>query len=259
MNYAAIYNETAANFSTTVTNRAKVWVNWAYHEFLARRRWSFLETSSAALTLTASQATYVLAGTSPVVPDFAGMISVTLEITSGGARHKLWEADAQTFEAMTAHSRVTGVPALFTVQGGTAAANAAAVVSGGAQNLTLWPIPVATAGNGVNIFVRYDRAAGAIEMTADTDVPIMPIQHHGALVLGATAYGMAAYNQPQEAAVWKQMFMARIEEAAREDISMRNRDSQRIAPVQQPWVYPIQGQTAATFDPTTDPLPVPAG
>lgn len=257
INYLAIYNEVSANFSTTVTSRAKVWVNWAYHEFLDRRRWSFLETSSAAVALVASQQGYVLTGTSPVITDFAGMISVTLEMTASGSRHKMWEADAQTFEAMTAHSRVIGVPALFTVQGGTAASTSSAVVSGGQTALQLWPIPVATAGNGVNLFLRYDRSAAGIELSADSDVPIIPVSFHSALILGATAYGMAAYNQPQEAAQWKQMFLSRIEEAARADSSTRNRDSQRIAQVQQPFLYPIVGQSQATFDPSADPLPVP--
>lgn len=257
--YVQLYQEVAANFSTTVTTRAKAWVNFAYHEFLTNRRWSFLETTSAAVALVASQQAYVLTGSAPVVSDYAGMISVTVELTASGARHKLWEADAQTFEAFSAHSRVIGVPAFFSVQGGTADANSAAVLAGGRTNLVVWPIPVATAGNGVNLFIRHDRSAAGIELSADSDIPIMPVQHHAALVEGATAWGMRSYNQTQEAAYWQGLFDQRIAKAVREDMAYRNRDSQRVAVVQQPWLYPIQGQTPATFDPTNDPLPVPAG
>jgi hypothetical protein len=242
MNYQSLYQETSAYFNSTVEARAKVWVNAAYQEFLTRRKWSFLETTSAAIPLVASQQSYVLLGTSPVVTDFNGMISVELELTASGARVPLREMDPQTYVTCTAHSRVNGAPAFWSIVGGTAQASASAVLSGGTQALSLWPIPINTAGNGVNIFCRYDRSAAGIEMSATTDVPILPAQYHYALIDGAIAIGYKTFNQDSQAEAARRTFMLRMEEAAREDESMRMRDLQRVQLVQQAWLSPQVGR-----------------
>lgn len=259
MNYLALQDEVCANFTSTVRPRAKVWLNAAYHEFLARRRWSFLETTSAAVLLVAGQTGYTVLGTTPVVPDFAGMIALEMELTSGLARVDLREADPQVFSVLTSFSRQNAIPAIWAIQGGAPAANSAAVVSGGQQQVCIWPFPLATAGNGVNLFFRYDRSAASIEMSADTDVPIMTAQHHMALVYGACALGYNSFNQPDLGNVQRQLFMQRLEMAAREDDSMRARDIQRLQFVQQPWQYPIiggQGQSGAPKPPPDDPWPM---
>lgn len=241
MNFQAIYQEVESSFGTTVETRAKVWVNMAYQEWLVRRKWSFLETTSAAVALVAGTQTYVLLGTSPVVTDYNGMISVELELTASGARVPLREMDPQTYVTCTSHSRVNGVPAFWAVVGGTAQSSAANVLAGGNQALSLWPIPVATAGNGVNVFLRYDRSVASMEMSATTDIPIIPVQYHGALVHGANAIGYETFGQPELAQQQRQKFLTRMEAAARDDESNRMRDMQRVQLVQQPWSYPIQG------------------
>jgi hypothetical protein len=252
-----LQDEVVANFTSNVRARAKIWLNAAYHEFLAARRWSFLESTSAAVPLVASQQGYVLLGTSPVVADFAGMIAVEMELTSGLARVKLIEADPQLFSQLSAHSRQNAIPALWSVFGGLPAASAAAVVSGGQQQLVVWPLPLATAGNGVNLFIRYDRSAASIEMTADSDVPIMPAQHHMALVYGANAIGYDSFNQPDLGQVQRGMFQQRLQAALREDDSMRLRDNERLQIVQQPWQYPIVGGQGQQNQqpPPSDPYP----
>lgn len=212
-----------------------------YEEWLVRRKWSYLETTSAAIPVVAAQQNYVLLGTSPVVTDYNGMISVELELTAAGARVPLCEMDPQTFSQRTSFSRVSGCPAFWTVFGGTAQASSATVLAGGNQALALWPIPINTAGNGVNVFLHYTRSVAGVELTADSDVPIMPAQYHGALVHGAAAIGYETFNQPEQAAQQRQLFMQRMEAAAREDDSMRMRDSLRVQLVQQPWGYPIAG------------------
>lgn len=255
MNYQALYQEVSASFNTTVEARAKVWVNAAYQEFLNRRKWSFLETTSAAVPLVASTQTYVLLGTTPGVTDYNGMISVELELTSAGARVPLCEMDPQTYIQRTSHSRVNGCPAFWTVVGGTAQSSAANVLAGGNQALSLWPIPIATAGNGVNVFYRYDRSAASIEMSATTDVPIIPAQYHFSLVHGANAIGYETFGQSDLAAQQRQLFMQRMELAAREDESMRMRDSLRVQLVQQAWRYPIQGAPPQGSPAPTDEYP----
>jgi hypothetical protein len=256
MNFQALYQEVAASFTTTVTPRAKVWVNQAYQEFLTRRKWSFLETTSAAVPLVASQQNYVLLGTSPVVPDFNGMISVEMDLSTAGARVPLREFAPQDFVICTSHSRSNGVPAFWATLGGVAQANSASVLSGGNQALALWPIPLATATNGQNVFIRYDRSAASIEMSADTDVPIMPAQYHFALIHGACAIGYSTYNQEGQAGSERQKFMLRMEEAAKEDDSMRARDVQRVQIVQQPWQYPIMGAQQNGQPAAVDPYPL---
>lgn len=255
MNYQALYQECSASFGTTVETRAKVWVNAAYQEFLNRRKWSFLETTSAAILLVAGTQTYVMLGTSPAVTDFNGMISVELELTTSGARVPLREMDPQTYITTTSHSRVNGCPAFWSIVGGTAQSSAANVLSGGTQVLSVWPIPIATAGNGVNIFCRYDRSAAGIEMSATTDVPIIPTQYHFALVHGANAIGYETFGQTDMAAQQRQLFMQRMEMAAREDESMRMRDLQRVQLVQQSWRYPIQGAPPPGAPAPTDDYP----
>jgi len=255
MNYQALYQEVSASFGTTVESRAKVWVNAAYQEFLNRRKWSFLETTSAAVALVASQQNYVVLGTAPVVTDYNGMISVELELTSAGARVPLCEMDPQTFSQRTAHSRVNGCPAFWTILGGLAQSSAANVLSGGNQALALYPIPVSSAGNGVNVFLRYDRSAAGIEMSATTDVPIIPVQYHFSLIHGANAIGYETFGQTELAAQQRQLFMQRMELAAREDESMRMRDSMRVQLVQQTWRYPIQGAPPPGSPAPTDDYP----
>jgi hypothetical protein len=257
VNFAALYQEVAASFTTTVNPRAKVWVNAAYQEFLNRRKWSFLETTSAAVPVVASQQSYVVLGTSPVVTDFNGMISVELELTASGARVPLCEMDPQTFVQRTAFSRVNGCPAFWTILGGTAQSSSANVLSGGTQALALWPIPINTAGNGVNVFLRYDRSAASVEMSADSDVPIIPAQYHFALVHGALAIGYGTFNQDNQSNSERQKFMLRMEEAAREDDSMRVRDSLRVQMVQQPVMNPQIGQPQNGAPGPVDPYPVP--
>ena len=256
MNFLNLQDEVVANFTSNVRARAKVWLNAAYHEMLAPRRWSFLETTSVAVPLVASQQGYNLLGTSPVVPDFAGMIAVEMELTVSVARIKLIELDPQILSQVSAHSRQPAIPAFWAVFGGAPAANSAAVVSGGQQQLAVWPLPLATAGNGVNLFIRYARSAASIEMVADSDVPIMPAQHHMALVYGACAIGYDSFNQPDLGQVQRGLFQQRMQAAMHEDDAMRMRDNERLQMVQQPWAYPIVGGPhQQPMGPVTDPYP----
>lgn len=253
MNFRNLLDETCADFSTTIEPRAKVWLNAAYHEFLAYRRWSFLEASSSGVPLGAGVQTYDLLGGTPVVTDFAGMIAVELEMSAGGARAPLREMDPQTFSIVTSHSRVNGTPAFWTVLGGAAATTPAAATAGGRQQLALWPIPSAVAAQGVNVFLRFDRGVMGIELSADTDVPIIGAQHHMALVYGAKAIGFDAMNQADQGVTQRNLFIQRLQAAAVEDSSMRMRDEQRMGVIEKPSVYPMQGAPRPGDPPPADP------
>lgn len=255
MNFRNLIDEVSSDFSTTIEPRAKVWINASYHEFLSYHRWSFLETTSSAVPLSTGVQTYDLLGGTPVVSDYAGMISVELEMSSGGARNPLREMDPQTMMLTTSHSRVNGTPTFWCTVGGPAAANAAAIVAGGRQQLYLWPIPTAAASQGVNVFIRYDRGVMGIELSADTDIPIIGAQYHMALVYGAKSIGFDAMNQTDQGATQRGLFMQRLLAAQTEDASMRMRDLQRMQLVQQPWRYPIQGDPPPGTPPPADPYP----
>lgn len=255
MNFRALQDEVCADFTTTMRPRAIVWLNAAYQEFLARRRWSFLETTSSAIALTASTQTYDLVGGTPVVTDFAGMIAVELEMAAAGIRVPIREMDGQTFSLCTSHSRVNGTPAFWTILGGAAASTSSTVAAGGRQQLALWPIPTASANQGVNVYLRYDRSAAGIEMVNDNDVPIMGAQHHMALVYGAKAIGFEAFNQTDQGQQQRQLFLQRLEAAAKEDESMRMRDQQRVELTTRQWQYPLGGAKQNGAPAAADPYP----
>lgn len=253
MNFRNLLDETCADFTTTIEPRARVWINAAYHEWLAYRRWSFLEATSGAVALSAGVQTYDLLGGTPVVTDFAGMIAVELEQSVGGSRVPLREMDPQTFSIVTSHSRVNGAPAIWTVLGGTAASSSATVASGGRQQLALWPIPTAAAAQGVNVYLRYDRSAAGAELSADADVPIIPVGDHMGIVYGAKSIGFDAMNQSDQGQVQRMLFMQRLQAAAVQDQSMRMRDEQRLGVVEKPVQYPMTGAPKPGDPPPADP------
>jgi hypothetical protein len=139
------------------------------------------------------------------------------------------------------------------VRGALPAASSSAVVSGGQTALAVAPIPLATAAHGQQLIIRYFRHVGSIELTADADVPIMPGAYHYALVVGANAYMHEAIGNVQKAAQFRALFKERIAVAMSEDMGMRLRDQQLMQFVQGADIYPITGQSPATFDPQTRP------
>lgn len=229
MNYAAIYNMVGGNFDANQLPNVKVWCNWAQHEIVSVRGWSWRLATTNAVSLVASQQAYQLTGTSPVATDFGGLVDVQLELTASGARKTLVACDAQVFDDLSAHSRVAGTPSVYTVTGGVPQTTSATIQSAGNQQLLVWPIPVATAGNGVNLFLRYWRSLGSTEMTADSDVPIIPIPHHAIIVEYATAYGYAMLGLAQQAQGFLQLANQRLERMVMEDEQVYPpRDNKRL-------------------------------
>lgn len=253
MLYSQIWGEVASNFPTSAQARAKLAVNAAYHEWLGARQWSYRESSTTTIALVASQQNYVLAGTSPVIPDYDGLIDVVLEMSAGVMRRALTEMQQADFDRVFGHVTTSAEPAVYCVRGGTPAGTSAAVVSGGQQQLALAPPPLATATHGEKLTLRYFRHLGSVEMTADSDVPILPGQYHYALVLGGNAYLAEAIGNVQKAAMWRQVFQQRMQEAQAEDAGLRLRDRQLLGFQGGATVYPITGQSPQTYDPGTRP------
>lgn len=253
MIFSQIYSEVGNLTPSTGVARDKAFTNEAYHTLNTERRWSWL-VSTTSVALVAGQRTYVMLGTSPTVTDFDSPISVTLELTSGGARKKLPRVDAQFFEDLTGHMSTNAEPFVWTIQGGTAATSSAAVVQGGQQSIVVNP-PVASAGHGVNLLVRYWRSAASIEMSADTDVPIIPAQFHHALIDLACAKAMTRYNMAADAQMFMQSYQSQLAKMMDADVAMWSGDNDTLAllpPIQIPSQSPL---TASDRNPATRPLP----
>lgn len=253
MIFSQIYSEVGNLTPSTGVARDKAFTNEAYHTLNTERRWSWL-VSTTSVALVAGQRTYVMLGTSPTVTDFDSPISVTLELTSGGARKKLPRVDAQFFEDLTGHMSTNAEPFVWTIQGGTAATTSAAVVQGGQQSLIVNP-PVASAGHGVNLIIRYWRSAASVEMSADSDIPLLPAQFHHMIIDLACAKAMYRYNMPQDAAGFMQSYQAELAKAMDADQAMWTGDNDTLIlmpPVQVASNAPL---TSAGYSPQTRPLP----
>lgn len=254
MNFGQIYGEVGQNMTSSDPSRCKLWVNAAYHQILAGSRYSYLEITSAAVALVASQQAYTLIGSSPIVPDFGGIIDVRLEITASGARQKLKNMNQQSFDDFADVSRVNGTPVMYTLAGGAPPSSGSSnIVSSGHTDLLLWPIPTASAGQGVNIFVRYYRDADSVEMSADSDVPIIPVQHHWAIVELAKALALADDDQTAQAQQFMQMAQDRISLMQAEDMAFRSGDNQVWSVRPLPTLPPTAQLTQRDYDPNSRP------
>lgn len=254
MQFSVIYASVGNLTSSLATNFDKQITNEAYQDILQRRRWSFL-ASTTSVALVASQRTYKVLGTSPVVTDFDAPISVTLEVTASGARVKLPRVDPQLFEDLTGHSFVNGVPMMWTVQGDTAATTPAAVVQGGQQSIVVAPPPTASAGQGVNLLIRYWRNAASIEMSADTDIPILPTAYHHMIITRACSMALTRNLQRADAAGFEQDFQSQLSAAIDADQSMYAGDNDTVVlkpVIQTPSQAPL---TQGDFNRSTRPLP----
>jgi hypothetical protein len=221
--------------SSDQTTRIGQWINSAYNEVVGMRGWSWIEATPAVVTLVASQQGYVLWGSAPVVPDFGGIIDVSIELSTAGARVKLIATDAQTFDRLSNHSRVAGVPSVYTVAGAAPASTSGTVTASGTQSLLLWPIPLATATNGTGAHVRYYRKTDGIQLSANGDIPIVPVQHHDVIVMLACARGLMANDQVNQAMAYRKLAEERIQTMLEEDDRARPiRDSERLGMVAPP-------------------------
>jgi hypothetical protein len=181
-------------FGTTTASagRIKLWLNQAMHWFLAGREWSFQEARVTVASVSGT-ADYVLTGTAPIVTDFETLISVVHNQANGGTTFiKLRELQQQDFDDITAVAgATTGIPLFYTLRGGTPQTTSATILSAGNQALSVWPVP-----NYIGSFkISYLRSVASCEMTADTDVCIVPVQWQSAVIHKAAAIGLRSKGQ----------------------------------------------------------------
>jgi hypothetical protein len=252
--FSVLYGEVGNLTPSTGVARDKLFTNLAQQYINQRRRWSWLQASTS-VALVAGTRTYKLLGTSPVVTDFDSPISVTLEITAGGARRELRRCSPQMFEDLTGHVSTNAEPIVWTIQGDLAATTSATVLQGGQQSLVLGPPPVATAGHGVNIIIRYWRSAATVSMSADTDLPIIPVQYEDMLIARACAIAMRQYGMMAESQAYQRDFEEMLQAAMDTDQAIYAGDNLEIVYKQGPQTPDQVPITQATYNPASRPLP----
>jgi hypothetical protein len=252
--FSVLYGQVGNLTSSQSVSFDKLVTNEALHDILKRRSWSFLR-STTTVPLVAGQRGYTVLGTTPVVTDFGSPISVTLEQTASQSRKKLPRVDEQLFEDLTGHSYVNGVPIMWSFQGGTANTTSATIVQGGQQQIVLAPPPTAAAGQGVNIIIRYWRSLASCEMTADTDIPILPAQYHGMLVQRACSIALTRNLMPQDAAGFERDFELQLAAAIDADVQLYSGDNDTIVLKAVPQVPAQVPLTPPEYSPQTRPYP----
>lgn len=221
--FSTLYGQVNLNFDTTTaaSGNTKIWTNWGQHWFLTARRWSELETIVTVASVS-GQADYVVIGTSPIVTDFDGMIDVRHNLANAGTTFaKLRYLQQQDFDDYFAVAGATpGIPVFYTLRGGAPQTTSATILSGGNQALSVWPVP-----NYIGSFrVSYFRSVASCEMTADTDVSIVPVQYQQAIVHKATAIGLAIKGQMIPSNVHEQLANEILQKAIAADSMQRTGD-----------------------------------
>lgn len=220
---------------------------------MSARQWSFREITVASLALSAGVSKYTLLGTSAIITDFDGLIDVSLELSTGGEVRPLAEMAQADFDRFFGHQKTNSEPGVYCVRGGAAATTAATILQGGQQQLQVAPPPIATATHGQALQIAYFRSVASMELSADTDIPLIPAQFHYSLITGGNAYLAAAIGNTQRYAEYRALFQQRVQEAIASDMGLRLRDHAVLVVRPSASVYPITGQDAGTFDLNTRP------
>jgi len=214
----AIVNPVVDDSAYVTTGATQRWIVDAYHQVLAERAWS-CRLVEKSIALVASQEAYVLLGSGALLTDYDGLVSADLEMTTGGIRAPLFAATPRSYQRVTAHAKggAASRPLFYTVQGGAPATTAATMLAGGTQNMLLAPVPLATAGNGQNVIVRYLRSVASCELSGANDVPILPAQHHRSIADLALAIGLPLAGRGIEAQGFANLYAQRLKTMVAED------------------------------------------
>jgi hypothetical protein len=251
--FVQLYSEVGNLTPSTGVARDKYFTNQGYHHVLAMRRWSFLE-SFGTVTLVAGTRDYqVSTGT---MLDCDGIFDVTLVLTAAAAQVRIPYCTPQMMSRVFAHCFTNSQPSMWTMQGGSAiAATSAAVVAGNAPMLRLNYPPTAVAGSGVTLSCRYWRSAASIEMTADADLPILPVQYHNMIVSKALALAMNRYGLAADGAAHERDFQEQLQAADVADAANRFADFEQVEMRTLPQLDNRVGHTPATYNPGAVPYP----
>lgn len=250
--FLTMQTEVQANgpFDTTAASsgRIKLWLNNASDWWLGARLWAARETTTTVASVSGT-GDYILLGTTPIVTDFAGILI--------DARHNLANASAnfaklrfmqqQDFDDFFAITGATpGPPLFYTIRGGAPKTTSATILSGGEQQLSVWPVP-----NYIGSFkLSYFRNVDSCRMTADTDVPLVPQQYVGALIDYATGRGLISKGAVLQGQSMMGLAQEQLQAAIAMDEQARSIDrSAGERPTFPPQVQPNPANTAPRMTP----------
>ena len=249
--FSVLYGQVGNLTASTATSNDKLFTNEAYHDVNAASRWSWLE-SKMSVTLVAGTKTYTILGTTPLVTDCDGIYDVELVLTASGAATRLVQCTPQFMSRCFAHCFTNSEPSMWAIIGGTAATTSATVVQGGQQQLVLNYPPTAVAAQGVTLNVYYWRSAASIAMSADTDVPLVPVPYERLIIMRACAIAMERNLMFQEAAGYMRAYDEALARAIQADRANRFSDFEMAEIRAVPQMDPRTPQ----LQPATQPYPV---
>lgn len=133
------------------------------------------------------------------------IISLRQEISSP---YTLAETTKEVFNMYRAHSTETGTPRLFWIDGKN---------SSGYWQVGLWPWPDAS----INIQVEY--LAEVADLSATTDTPVVPLNHHDTIIDTAKqyAYGFLDDSRRKEALLTAEAGLERMKKTYRQGLAKR--------------------------------------
>jgi hypothetical protein len=221
---------------TLSSGRITLWINQAQFWFNSKRRWSYLETAVTFATVS-GQADYVVVGTSPVVTDFGQLIDISHNQANAGTTFlKLRYMPQQDFDDVLGAAGATpGIPIFYTLRGGAPQTTSATILAGGNQRLSVWPVMNYVG----SARMAYFRSVASTQLTADTDVSIVPEEWQSALVWKAASIGMAMKGAMIESGNLAQMAEEIASQAvAADSIARRGDQTPQDQPVMPPTIPP---------------------
>lgn len=143
---------------STTRNRVKNWINLGQNDFVLRELWPFRETTGTLTTSAGTQETSLSSTFSDL--DQQNIISVSLQ---GANQRKLvyWPFNQLRADKPDFDFDAQGVPERYYIKGG---------------SIGLWPVPNGT----YTILIDYYKVA--TELSADSDVSIIPVGYREALI-----------------------------------------------------------------------------
>lgn len=152
----------AKGYATDTAAQQTEAINSVYRELTGMRRWSWLEAQSTGKTTTAGQSYVTTTNLSGELPNF-GVVDA-IRLSYGDDNYNLDYLPVQELRDLLHIDEATGVPQYWTYAKG---------------QFTFYPIP----DKAYTVVIDYIKDPD--DLSADGDVPILPITHHDILVWGA--------------------------------------------------------------------------
>jgi hypothetical protein len=227
-NYTLVNNATLPGFAGVISVS---WVGWNAHDLeeVDQRLFDDITIGSSAFTTTVGStasgaatvnvtntqgypaAGYALVGGFLVA--YTGTTATTLTGVSG--------VGGTVAAGSAVRSILVSVsPSIYTLGGDVVEATSAAAAASGSQRISIYPAPITSTPGALQ--VRYSRAG--LDLSADSDTPIIPARHHSVLIDLAVARGKRAEGDFLGANMYQQSAAEELGVMLQEDPAMRQGD-----------------------------------